>query len=112
MRAVKVQCAYDLAAVKKALPTIFLKADAHTVLFLWSRSYCRCATFLSEVLPVSTRRYSMRIERGPRSRAATQLGPLATNGRELSSSKGVKLQSAPTILPRQTTFPKGPRANY
>ena len=43
----------------------------------------------------------MRTERGPRSRAATQLGPLATNGRELSSNKGVKLQSAPTILPRR-----------
>ena len=40
----------------------------------------------------------MRTERGPRSRAATQLGPLATNGRELSSNKGVKLQSVPTNL--------------
>ena len=97
VRAVKVQRAHDLAAVKRAVPTIFNKAHAHTVFLPWSRLYCRCATSLLDVLPMFTRRCSMRVKRGPRAHAVAQGGAPAIDGRVLSTTKGVKLQRAPNL---------------
>ena len=97
VRAVKVQRAHDLAAVKRAVPTIFNKAHAHTAFLPWSRLYCRCATSLRDVLPMVTRRCSMRVKRGPRAHAVAQGGAPAIDGRVLSTTKGVKLQRAPNM---------------
>ena len=97
VRAVKLQRAHDLAAVKRAVPTIFNKAHAHTAFLPWSRVYCRCATSLRDVLPMVTRRCSMRVKRGPRAHAVAQGGAPAIDGRVLSTTKGVKLQRAPNM---------------
>ena len=100
VRGVKVQRAHDLAVVKRALPTIFNKANAHTVFIVflpWIRLYFRCATSLLDVLPMSTRRCSMRVKRGPRAHAVAQGGAPAIDGRVLSTTKGVKLQRAPNM---------------